>query len=191
MKKSDEPEMRAEYDFSSGQRSRYASRFTDADRREILARSASFDAQFQLAYALRQVQELEGVVVAALVLIFHQTQESAGRQAASLLEGHDRSMLSRLSSGTRHEETFVARFQKLMNERSWLVHKGGFGLGAPPSEPNDLAALVARLEALGKEAAGLSSDLTSALRQRLAEAGLTPQEVDRQTRDAIHRWLAA
>ena len=165
--KKSEPEMRPEYDFTGARRSRYASKIPDQERREILKRSAALDAQFQFARALQHVQELEALLVASLVLAFDQSLESAGRDAAALLEGQDHAIMSRLISGTGLQQDFSVRFKELMAERSWLVHKSGLSLSPRVEEPVELASLVSRLEALKDQALALSSEVTIGLGQRL------------------------
>src|SRR5688572_23496043 len=136
MKNSDESEMRPEYDFSKAQRSRYASRLSDQNRRDILRRSAALDAQVYFARALQLVQELEAVVVAYLILAFGQSLEGAEHGTIALLEGRDRIMLSRLSPAMNGDEDFVTRFNDLMVERNWLVHKGALELSPDIEEPS-------------------------------------------------------
>jgi hypothetical protein len=190
MKNKSDPDMKPEYDFSGARRSRYAARLTDQDRREILSRSAALDAQLHFAHALQQVQELEAMLVAIFVLGFNQTLEAAGEDAGALLEGRDFSVLARLTARAGPSD-FPSRFRELTAGRNWLVHKSGFAMSPAVRDPEAMADLVTRLEAVRDQAAALSSELTAILHSWLVASGLTPGEIRQRTAATIEQWLAA
>jgi hypothetical protein len=186
--KKDSIEMRPEYDFSGATRSRYATSLGAEERKELLRRSAALDAQYWFGYALQRIQALEAMIVAYLSLAHDRTPEIAGREAAALLEGEDDEALSRLAPGL---SSWNDRFQKVMDERSWLVHKAGFALGSERSEPSMLAEAVERFATTAREAAELGEDLRMHLEENLAASGLGLEEVRHRTDEVIHNWLAA
>ena len=193
--KNDKPDMRDEYDFANARPLRYARTMTAAEREEILRRSAVFDAQFWFAHALQQVQELEATLYAFLSLALHRSPETAQEEAAAVLEGKDQPVINLLTS---HMESLLSprsefdeRLRRLMGERNWLVHKGGFALGPNATNWEALAPLVSRFEAVATHAATLSADLQDALQRRLAQTGVPAVEAQRRADEAKHRWLAA
>ena len=185
--KKDSVEMRPEYDFSGAARSKYATSLGAEERKELLRRSAALDAQYWFGYALQRIQELEAMIVAYLSLAHDRAPEVAGREAAALLEGADDAALSRLAPGL---SSWADRFRKVMDERSWLVHKAGFALGER-GEPSILAEAVERFTAVAREAAELGEGLRMHLEENLAAAGLSLEEVRHRTDEVIHSWLAA
>ncbi len=137
--KNDNDDMRQEYDFSGAKRSRYAARLSDNERRELLHRSAALDAQYWLGHTLQRIQELEATLVACLTLALERSPDVAGREAAALLEGHEVSTLRRLMSTMKPGLDWESRLKKVVDERSWLIHKGGFALASEQSEPDATA----------------------------------------------------
>jgi hypothetical protein len=185
-------DMRPEYDFSSAKRSRYAARLSEDERVELLHRSAALDAQYWLGHTLQRIQELEATIVAYLTLALEKTPEVAEAEAAALLEGHKVSSLPRLISAMKlSNRDWESRFMRVMAERSWLIHKGGFALASERNEPQMAAKAVQRLAETAREAAEIGQGLRSNLEAQLGKAGLTSEEVRKRTDEVIHRWLAA
>lgn len=186
--KKDSIEMRPEYDFSRATRSKYATRLGAEDRKELLRRSAALDAQYWFGYALQRVQELEATIVAYLSLAHDRTPEIAGKEAAALLEGEDAEALSHLTAALSSSSD---RFQKVMGERSWLIHKAGIVLDSARTAPEMLADAVERFAAMAREATDLGDGLRAHLEDSLAVSGLSCEEVRQRTDEVIHHWLAA
>lgn len=186
-------EMRPEYDFSGAVRAKYAARLNAQERSELLRRSAAMDGHYWFGHTLQRIQELEAMVVAYLTLALNRSPEAAGSEAAALLEGRDVASLSRFTStlARANLHDVESRFKKVMSERSWLVHKGGFAVALEQSEPEMIAAAVQRLTATAREADELREGLRASLEKRLSEAGLSSEEVRKRTDEVIHHWLAA
>jgi hypothetical protein len=189
--KSDNDDMRPEYDFSGAERSRYAARLSDNERRELLHRSAALDAQYWLGHTLQRIQELEATLVACLTLALERSPHVAGREAAALIEGREVATLRRLMSIMKPGPEWESRLEKVMDERSWLIHKGGFALASEQSEPSATARAVQRLATTAREAAAIGHDLRSNLEAHLGEAGISAEEVRKRTEEVIDGWLAA
>jgi len=186
-------EMRPEYDFSGAVRAKYAARFSEKERSELLRRSAALDGHYWFGHTLKRIQELEAMVVAYLTLGLNRSPEAAGDEAAALLEGNDVASLTRLTSALARvgKHDLESRFRKVMNERSWLIHKGGFAVAPEQNDPEMIAAAVQRLESTAREADELTRGLRANLEERLNKAGLSSDEVRRRTDEVIHHWLAA
>jgi hypothetical protein len=193
--KSDRGDMRAEYDFSGAKRSKYAAKLNDEERAELVRRSASLDAQYWFGHAIQRIQELEALVVAYLTLALDRAPGAAGSEAAALLEGQGAPSLSRLAaamsaSGPRSAD-FESRFKNMIRERSWLIHKGGFALSLEGKDTRAMVDFVNRLAGTADEATELGASLRATIEERLAEAGLSSDEVRQRTDEVIQRWLAA
>jgi hypothetical protein len=188
-------DMRPQYDFSGAKRAKYAARFTEEERSELLHRSATLDGQYWLGHTLQRIQELEAVVVAYLTLGLNRTPEAAGIEAAALLDGRDPALFSRFVSALTQLKVngrdVESRFKSVMSERSWLIHKGGFALVFEQSDATTISAAVQRLTEVAREANELREGLRANLEKQLSESGLTPEEVRKRTDEVIHHWLAA
>jgi hypothetical protein len=188
----DSDDMRPEYDFSGAKRSKYAARLSDSQRQQLLHRSAALDAQYWLGHTLQRIQQLEATLVAYLTLALERSPDVASEEAAGLLDGQKVSILRRLISKMKPSGLdWEDRFRKVMDERSWLIHKGGFALASEQNEPDTTARAVQRLAATAREATALGDRLRSNLEAHLGEAGITAEEVRKRTDEVIHRWLAA
>lgn len=191
----DRDDMRPEYDFSNARRAKYAAGLSEGERGELLHRSAALDGQYWFGHTLQRIQELEAMVVAYLTLALDRTPEVASKEAAAILEGRDSNSLSRLASALGpwkpNQRDLESRFKKVLSERLWLIHKGGFALTAEPRQPDLMAVAVQRLAETAREADELREGLMANLEARLGETGLSSDEVRKRTDEVIHHWLAA
>ena len=185
--------MRPEYDFSGAVRAKYAARLSEKERAELRRRSAAVDGHYWFGHTLRRIQELEAMVVAYLTLALNRNPEAAGGEAAALLEGSDVASLARFTSAFARagRSDVESRFRRVMAERSWLIHKGGFAVSSEQGDSEMIAAAVRRLESTARDADELTQGLRASLQERLGETGLSSEEVQRRTDEVIHHWLAA
>jgi hypothetical protein len=186
--KKDRAAMRSEYDFSRGTRGKHAGRLGEEGREELRRQSAALDARYWFGHALQRIQELEAIIVAYVSLALDRTPELAGKEVAALVEAQDPDLLSHLAVAV---PSWNDRFKQILDERSWLIHKGGYAIESEWHETHVTAEIVARFEAIARAAGELGEDLRTHLETRLADSGLGSEEARRRTQQVIVRWLAA
>lgn len=196
----DDWELRDEYDFSSGVRGKHATRFvgTSAQRTASWLRGAAeYDRQSWVSETLRQAQDLEGLLVAYLVLAFDTAPRDAGVAIAASLEqplGALQEILDDLSEGPSPAPADLAsRLRHTLHRRNWLVHKSMQTrlVDAGQAELESTRGSVLRLQALFEDLAALQAQLEELMKARLRQRGMTEAEFHGKCQEVLRQWVAA
>jgi len=195
MKQDTDVEMRAEYDFTNAARGRHAARFGTRQREELLRTAASRDVQTWISYSLLKVQALEAALFSYMVLTEEQTPEHASEEATAFFDRRDRQGLSGVVSRLRDrgvgDSELERRLRDVVNERNWLVHRGGFeSQTVDPSSEQPLG-LIARLQHISQEAEALKAQVDRFVRGHLADNGLSRHEIGQKADKTNALWLAS
>lgn len=170
-----------EYDFSRGERGRYADRFEDR-RQDILASAASLDRQAWIAHSLRSFQIFEGYLVAYWALALRKDPRSAGRAVTSLLHQCDEKLLivlrEDLERFTSAGKKFYEDLLELIEDRNWLVHKSFQPFSS------------SRLHSITERSEKLTTLLSSLLLERCKQEGMDESEIEAKTADVVEQWTA-
>lgn len=182
MKAEYDDEMHPEYDWSKAARGANASRFTPADRDELRRRAGPDMVQELTTYTLRQVQELESALFTFFVLAAQQPVQKAARRAAELLDaGGGTFECNLVDSG------LLARLQGIAAQREWVQHP----LHRSRQDPESLKPVLQRLETIYDEVRTSRRRVEELVKEHLAGAGMSMQEIERRTDETAKLWLAA
>lgn len=197
MSNPEQDDLRSEYDFSGAVRGRHAARFAVAREQpppSWLRDAVRDDRQAWISEALRRSQELEGLLVAYLALAFRLEPTDAGRDVSALLEDPEGETLERISADLEARTLLSAgglrrRLERLLDERSWLVHRSLHQAEDPT--PEAAGRLTARLRKISSEAAETTEQLRQLIHARFARAGMTETEFEQKAEVVLQDWLAA
>ena len=180
----------SEYDFSQATRDKHTARLAVAPGEKPPSwylSAAQFDRQAWLGEALRQVQELESLLFAALVLVLHKEPAGAVRSLSSILEEPGQAELRELLDRLAQSPSLRSHLIEALDERNWLVHRS-LQQEEPDPTLEALTAFTSRLQDLSRRLSSLKDEM---LRSMEARVELTPAEFQERKSAAIRAWLAA
>lgn len=180
-RESENQDMLPEYDFSGGERGRYAARFRE-DREELLKSAVVLDEQAWIAHSLRTVQDFESHLVAYWALALHHDADSAGKAVTSLLHSTDKRLLRQLQKDldkfTSVNEDFYSDLLQLIEDRNWLVHRS-FRSFSP-----------SRVHSLAERSLHLTRLLSELLLERCGQEGMQETEIRDRAEEVMEEWAA-
>lgn len=145
-----------------------------------------------IGFALWQLQELEGMAAQYLVL---RTKALPGMGLAAgnelFAKAQNRPFgftLREIAGAGLFEPSLQARFDQLLAERNWLVHKSR--AASRPAVHSDGAArsLVVRVGAMAEQAKELLSEIASLVEAFVKQYGVTQEQVDREVQAVLRGW---
>jgi hypothetical protein len=145
-----------------------------------------------IVFALWQLQELEGVAAQYLVMRT-KAAPGVGLQAGNELIAKAQKRpfgftLREIASAGLFEVNLQDRFNALLAERNWLVHKSRAASRNAIYHDSSAQALIARVDAMAEEAKHLLGEVASLVDAFVRQHGVTQQFIDAQTAAILRRW---
>lgn len=148
-----------------------------------------------VGFALWQLQELEGVAAQYFVLLV-QAKKGMGLAAGNTLVEKAQ---ARTFGATLHQiakaglisPEMEGRFEKLLAERNWLVHRSRAESRNAIHNAKAMVALVARLEAMADEALALLKHIGGETTSFVQEHGVSANYIEQVSKQLLEQWHAA
>jgi hypothetical protein len=87
-------------------------------------------------------------------------------------------------------DALEVRFQALLTERNWLVHRSRNEGNVAIANEEVAATLIARINEIADESRLLISEIAVLSAEFLLSSGVDPDAVRKATEEVIHRWEA-
>lgn len=148
-----------------------------------------------VGFALWQLQELEGVAAGYFVLLV-QAKKGMGLAAGSALVEKAQAKtfgatLHQIAKAGLISPEMEGRFEKILAERNWLVHRSRAESRNAIHNAKAMAALVARLEAMADEALALLKHIGGETTSFVQQHGVSTDYVEQVSKQLLEQWHAA
>lgn len=148
-----------------------------------------------VGFALWQLQELEGVAAQYFVLLV-QAKKGMGIAEGNVLVEKAQ---AKTFGATLHQITkaglissqLKGRFENILAERNWLVHRSRSESRNAIHNAKAMAALVARLEAMSDEALALLKHIDGETTAFVQQHGVSASYVAQVSKQLLEQWHAA
>lgn len=148
----------------------------------------------RIGFTLWQLQELEGMAALYVVLVT-QAKKGMGEAGIALLESaQDRTFgttVRKITKAGLLDVGLQARFDKILEERNWLVHRSRGTNRNVISSGSGMAEVVGRVDVLAEEALALLRILGSMIDAYMREQGVSKEEIDKRASDLLEQWHAS
>jgi hypothetical protein len=149
----------------------------------------------RVGFAVWQLQELEAVCAKFLML---RTQLKDGVTEASydaLVEKALRNTfgvtLRQASDANIFPDALQARFNALLAERNWLIHKSRLENRAAYHDDSAAQQLIQRVNDISAEVRAIMQEIDRLIDQDAMESGISLEELAERTNDTLAGWHAA
>jgi hypothetical protein len=147
----------------------------------------------RVGYALWQLQILEGALAQYFVLVAQATRgmgEEAGNalfeKASSATFG---STITKLRKADKLSSALEGRFQMLLAERNWLVHRSRATSGHAVNNDGAFHELLERLDRIADEALLLLREVGQLAETFVMSSGVSKATIDRLTDELLEKWI--
>ncbi len=83
------------------------------------------------------------------------------------------------------------RFTSLLEERNWLVHRSRMDSRKSVHDDNAMSLLIARLDALAKEATALLKEVGARIEIFVRQHGVSAEYIDSMSKQILEQWQQA
>lgn len=146
----------------------------------------------RVGFCLWQVQELEGVAVYLYVLLWLATPKMGMEKALPILEKEKArtfgGTIKQLRKAGLLTPTLDKRFEDLLNERNWLVHRSRASSRSAVHYDSHMAALLTRLDRMSEEAILLLGEVRSITEEFAVKHDIPAEEVAARTAETLRQW---
>jgi len=158
-----------------------------ADRLAVVTQNVGF--------ALWQLQELEGVAAQYFVLLVQAKKGMGLAEGNALIEKAQAktfgATLHQIAKAGLISPEMEGRFEKILAERNWLVHRSRVESRNTIHNAKAMAALVARLEAMADEALALLKHIDGETNSFVRQHGVSTNYVAQVSKQLLEQWHAA
>jgi hypothetical protein len=120
------------------------------------------------------------------------TPATARSEVQSLFAKTEKKTLGQLFAEIRDTTSgtaaFLPRFEQLVEERNWLIHRSRHENRTDLYEPTARVRLVDRIESLAEEALQLAKLLETATEEHMISLGMPKAELDRRAAAIFRQW---
>lgn len=163
----------------------------------------SFDQQTQAAirldaiaqkvgFALWQIQELEGMAAGYFVLLVQAKKGMGHAEGMALVEKAQSKTLGvtvqKITKAGLLSSELETRFDNLLSERNWLVHRSRADSRAAVHHDADVSNLILRLEAIADESLDLMTEIRKLVESHALQHGVSKKQVYKNAKDLLEQW---
>lgn len=145
-----------------------------------------------MGFTLWQLQELE-VVAAYVFVLLAKAERGMGEVAGNVLL--DKAMGDTFGGTFRKvkkagilPDEIEARFEHVLAERNWLVHRSRETSGRVIDSDADTASVVQRINDIETEGMELMRELKGVAERHVEAHGVAQSEIDAEARNLVDRW---
>ena len=149
----------------------------------------------RIGLAIWHCQELEGVAAQYLVLMTQAKKGMGSEAGIALLEPVQSLpfgvMLKKIRKAGLLEADLETRFNNILSERNWLVHRSrGTNRDALFSD-SGLNKVVSRVDAMAEEALSLLQVLGAKIEGYVMDQGVSAEDIDKRASALLEQWHAS
>jgi hypothetical protein len=146
----------------------------------------------RIAFAVWQLQELEWAIAAFIVLMLkahrgigmeigEQLLASAGKRTFG-------SLIKEAQGASLLEDKLANRFEKILNDRNWLIHRSRREHRGILSSRSRCNALASQIDAISTEALQLFKIIAELTEQYVKKSGIPQEIIEREAQRLLHEW---
>jgi hypothetical protein len=152
-----------------------------------------FNLHASIGETLWHIQGFENSLIYYTALVFKMEIGIAEKEAYAILEQLNKKTLGQLLNDLRKHNNISPsmdlKFQKLLEERNWLVHKSRNQCHTDVYSPEKLIKLKDRLENLKRDALSFNKELCKLIETFMVSKGFTTDDILKVAEQNINNWL--
>jgi hypothetical protein len=141
---------------------------------------------------LMGLQQLEEALAVYYVMVAHAQRGMGNEAGQALIDGQLRKPLGATVRSMIEENRLTPhlaeRFQKLLDERNWLVHHSRKSTRPAVRHAEAADAVLKRLQRLDGESGALLTEVANLSLQFARANGLTQADIDKEQKETLARW---
>lgn len=148
----------------------------------------------RIGFTLWQLQELEGAAATYYVLIAKASPGMGIDSGLEIVDGYRSkpfgTTVKALKSSEKVPSELMVRFQKLLEERNWLVHNSRSTSSSAVHDEAAFVQLIQRVDAIENQALGLLKEIPKQMEAFLLSHGFSPEVISsaaQQARNQVYR----
>ena len=143
-------------------------------------------------FALWQLQELEGVAAQYFVLLVQVNKGMGLTEGKVLIEKAQSktfgATVKNISKAGLLSSELGTRFDNLLSERNWLVHRSRADSRGAIHHDADASKLTLRLDAIAEESLKMLTEIRKLVESHVLQHGVSMEHIGEKAKDLLEQW---